>query len=75
MKIDNLSELDTTARVHTKLASIPNYIGTAVLRNMTIQCIQHDVTQRRALHNTLVLPNRTSHYPITNTCIGLGRLC
>ena len=61
MKIDNLSELDTTARVHTILASVPNYISTAVLRNMTIQCIQHDVTQRRALQNTLVLHNRTSH--------------
>ena len=61
MKIDNLSELDTTARVHTILASVPNYICTAVLRNMTIQCIQHDVIQRRALHNTLVLHNRISH--------------
>ena len=60
MKIDNLSELDTIARVHTILASVPNYIRTAVLRNMTIQCIQHDVTQRCALHNTLVLPNITS---------------
>ena len=61
MKIDNLSELDTMARVQTILASVPNYIHTVVLRNMTIQRIQHDVTQRRALHNTLVLHNRTSH--------------
>ena len=60
MKIDNLSELDTIARVHTILASVPNYIRTAVLHNMTIQRIQHDVTQRCALHNTLVLHNRTS---------------